>query len=367
MQCRSRSATQPGVGSRPRRILRGRQFPAGTRAWAAGWPAKRVAGNALAALAVAAVVLALGACGDDDENAAAGGENKPVTLNVSILPITDLAPLYIGIERGFFAAEKLRVRPRIARTGAVTVAAVLSGDAQFGWTNTTSAIIARSRGLKLKLVTRGPRGGSRATESGGGGGYILVKRDGEVKSLRDLEDKTIAMPLLRSIATLTTSRALEKQGVDVSKVKFVEVPFPQAVPTLERGRVDAAFVAEPFATAALQEGYRSISRPLIETAPDYITAGFFTSEKYIAANKDVVDRFARAVHRSFDYAATHPQAIRDVLPTYTEIPPMVAQKIALPDFSPYTDTSTIELTADLAKKYGYIKQKPDISELLYNP
>ena len=226
-------------------------------------------------------------------------------------------------------------------------------------------IIARSRGLKLQLVTRGPRGGSHAGESGGG--YILVKRDGPVKGLRDLEGKTIAVPLLRSIATLTTSRALEKQGIDISKVKFVEVPFPQAVPVLERGQVDAAFVAEPFATAGLAAGHRSISRPLPETVPDYITAGFFASEKYIAANKDVIDRFARAVHKSFDYAAAHPQAIRDVLPTFTEIPRPVARKIALPDFSPYTDASTIALTAELAKKYGYIKRKPDISELLYKP
>ena len=327
----------------------------------AGWAAKRC--GALAVLTVAAASLALGACGDDDEDAG-GAENRNVTVDVSIIPITDLAPLYIGIKRGFFEDEKLTVRPSVARSGAVTVASVLRGDAQFGWTNTTSMIIARSRGLKLQLVTRGPRGG-RGAESGGA--YILVKRDGPVKSLRDLEKKTIAVPLLRSIATLTTSRALEKQGVDISKVKFVEVPFPQAVPVLERGRVDAAFVAEPFATAGLAAGHRSISRPLPETAPDYITAGFFADEKYIASNKDVVDRFVRAMHRSFDYAAAHPQAIRDALPTFTEIPPPVAQKIALPDFSPYTDTSTITLTADLAVKYRYIKRKPDVSELLYKP
>ena len=327
----------------------------------------------LAAVAAAALALSLGACGDDDADDTAGGagqttvkgKRKNVTLNVSVVPITDLAPFHIGIERGFFADEGLKVKPRPAAQGAVTVAAVQSGDAQFGWTNTTSLIIARSRGLKLKFVTRGARGGSRPSESGGG--RILVKREGPIKSLKDLEGKTIGVPLLRSITTLTTSRALEKQGVDISKVKFVEVPFQQAIPVLERGRVDAAFVAEPFATAGLRAGHRSISSPLVETAPNYITAGFFTTDRYLADNKDVVDRFARAVNRSFDYAAAHPQAMRTVLPTYTAIPAKVAQQIKLPDFSPYTDTSTIALTADLAKKYGYIKEKPDLSELVYQP
>jgi NitT/TauT family transport system substrate-binding protein len=325
----------------------------------------------LAALAVAAVLLALSACGDDDDGKeAGGGKAKPVkSLTVSVLPITDLAPLYIGIERGYFADEGLKVKPQPARTGGpVPVAAVQSGDAQIGWTNTTSLIIARSQGLKLRFVTRGARAGGRpARPSDSGGGFILVKRDSPVKSLRDLEGKTIAVAGLNGITTLTTSRALEKKGGDPSKLKFVAVPFPQALPVLESGRVDAAFVAEPFATAGLAAGHRSISRPLVETAPDYITAGFFTTDKYIAENKDVVDRFTRAVHRSFDYAAANPDAIREVIPTYTEIPPKVASRISVPDFSRYTDTSTIELTANLAKKYGYIKEKPDLSEVIYKP
>ncbi len=319
-----------------------------------------------AALAVLALAAAVNACGDDDGDGATTGARKaPVTVDVSVLPITDLAPFHIGLQRGYFADEGLRVRPRPAAQGAVSVAAVQSGDSEFGWTNTTSMIIARSRGLKLKYVTRGPRGGSRPAESGAG--VILVKRDSPYRSLEDLEGKTIGVPLLRSITTLTTSRALEKQGVDPSEVRFVEVPFPQAVPVLERGRVDAVFVAEPFATAGLRAGHRKISHPVAETAPDYITAGFFATDRYIARNREVVDRFAQAIHRSFDYAAAHPEAVRRVIPSFTEIPAPVARRIKLPDFSRYTDTSTIELTADLAQKYGYIKEKPDLSELVYRP
>ncbi len=313
-------------------------------------------------------MVGFAACGDDNEDGGAeagGGRNAPVTLDVSVLAITDLAPFHIGLQRGFFADEGLKVRPRPAAQGAVSIAAVQSGDSQFGWTSTTSMIIARSRGLKLKFVTRGPRGGTRRGQSGGP--LIMVKRESPFRALKDLEGKTIGVPLLRSIPTLTTSRALEKQGVDPGEVKFFEVPFPQALPVLESGRADAVYVGEPFATAARQAGHRTLSDPLVETAPNYITAGFFTTNKYAAENPEVVDRFARAVHKSFDYAAAHPQAMRDVIPTYTEIPPKVAQRTRLWDFSRYTDISTIELTAELAKRYGYIKQKPNLSEFVYQP
>jgi NitT/TauT family transport system substrate-binding protein len=317
--------------------------------------------------------VALGACGDDDDDGPGAsttattttGPAKTVSVDVAVIPITDLAPFHLGIKRGFFADEKLKVKPRPLPTGGATpVAAVQSGDAQFAWTNTVSLIIARSKGLKLKFVTRGARGGTRPSRSGGS---IMVKRDSPVKSLEDLEGKTISVPALQSITTLTTSRALEKQGVDPSKVNFVLVPFPQAIPVLESGRVDAAFVAEPFSTAGARAGHRVISNPLVETSPNYISGAFFATDRYIAENKNVVDRFARAVHKSFDYAAAHPEAMREVIPTFTEIPPKVARRISLPDFSAYTDTSSITLAADLAKKYGYIKDKPNLSELVYQP
>ena len=305
--------------------------------------------------------LAFGACGEGQEVAR---EGEPVTIKVGVLPVADVAPLYLGMKKGFFADEKLEVEPRLAQSGGVTIPAVVSGDFQFGWTNTTSLIVARSKGLPLRIVSRGARGGSTPSESSAD---ILVRRDSPISSAKDLDGKTISVAALQSISTLTANAALEKHGVDVSRIKYIEIPFPQAVAALESGRIDAAYVAEPFATLGLRAGHRSVSRPILETAPNYINATYFTTERYIADHRDVVDRFVRAVNRSFDYAAAHPDEIRTVLPTYTEIPPDVAKEMRLPDFSRYTDTSTLELTAHLAKRYGYISEEADISSLLYEP
>lgn len=314
-----------------------------------------------AAFAMAVLVLAVAGCGDAEQG---DGERAGTVINVGVLPIADSAPLYVGIKQGFFADEDLEVRPRVVQSGAVTIPAVVSGDFQFGWSNTTSLIIARSKGLALRFVSRGSHGGPNES---GDASALLVKKGGPVRSARALEGTTIGVPALQSVTTLTTNAALEKRGVDISKVKFIEVAFPEALQALERGRVDAAFVAEPFMTLGLRAGHRIISRPIFETAPNYIAAAYFTSEKYIADHRDVVDRFVRAVHRSFDYATAHPQHVRTVLPTYTKIPAKVAQRMVLSDFSPYKDTSSLDLTVELAKKYGYIERKPAISELLYKP
>ena len=64
----------------------------------------------LAALCAAlASASLLAACGSGSSS---GGENgKPATLNVGVIPIADVAPLYVGMKQGFFKNEKLTIKP----------------------------------------------------------------------------------------------------------------------------------------------------------------------------------------------------------------------------------------------------------------
>ena len=68
----------------------------------------------------------------------------------------------------------------------------------------------------------------------------------DIKEPKDLEGKTIAANTLNNICEVTINATLEEKGVDVSKLKYTEIPFPEMVGALEKGRVDAACVVEPF-------------------------------------------------------------------------------------------------------------------------
>ena len=161
------------------------------------------------------------------------------------------------------------MKPHLAQSGAVTVPSVVSGEFEFGYSNTTSLVVAISKGLPLRIVTRGTRGGSDRSESFAD---VLVRADGPIRSARDLEGKTISVPGLANIPSLTTNAALEKRGVDISTIKYIEIGLPEATPALDTGRVEAIWVTEPFSTLGLQAGHRSVLKPMVETAPDYITA-----------------------------------------------------------------------------------------------
>jgi NitT/TauT family transport system substrate-binding protein len=316
-------------------------------------------------LRVATLLLALAcavgvaACGDDDDGG--GGQGEATTLRVGVIPIADVAPLYLGMQEGFFEEERLTIKPQLAEGGAAITPAVVSGDFQIGFSNTISLLIAASQDLPVEIISQGVLAGKTEEEAWAD---LLVLKDGPVKEPQDLEGKTIAVNTLKNICEVTIKASLEEEGVDVDALEFAEVPFPDMNAALEAGRVDGACVVEPFVSQGKAGAARGIDPFYVRTAPDLTVATYFTSSQYAQENADVVDRFVRAMNRSLTYAQSHPDEVRQVLLEYTEIPPEAAEQIKLPVWRPDLNEPTIELLSDLSMKYGLIEEKPDLDELI---
>jgi NitT/TauT family transport system substrate-binding protein len=320
----------------------------------------------LAVLVVLVVAVAtLGACGGDDEDSsgdkAQGGGPKPATLKVGVIPIADVAPLYLGIDKGFFKQEALTIQPQLAEGGAAITPAVASGELQFGFSNTISLLIAASKNLPVQIVAQGVLAGTSESDAWAD---LLVLKSGPVKTGKDLEGKTIAVNTLNNICEVTIKASLEKEGVNVDSLKFTEVPFPEMNAALEAKRVQGACVVEPFVSQGKAGKAKGIDPFYIRTAPDLTVATYFTTKKYAAENADVVERFVRAINRSLDYAQQHPDEVRRILGTYTKIPAAAAKAIKLPVWRQDLNVKSIELLSQLSKKYGLIEEQPDLNQLI---
>ena len=315
-----------------------------------------------ALLLTLACAAAMPACGDDDEDGGGGGaEAGPTTLRVGVIPIADVAPLYLGMKQGFFEEQQLEIEPQLAEGGAAITPAVLSGDFQIGFSNTISLLIAASQDLPVEIISQGVLAGTTEEDAWAD---LLVLKDGPIKEPADLEGKTIAVNTLKNICEVTIKASLEKDGVAVDELKFAEVPFPDMNAALEAGRVDGACVVEPFVSQGKAGKARGIDPFYVRTAPDLTVATYFTSKQYAEENADVVDRFVEAMNKSLTYAQENPDAVRDVLLEYTEIPPEAAEQIKLPVWRPDLNEPTIELLSELSVKYGLIEEKPDLGELI---
>jgi len=314
-----------------------------------------------ALLLALALAVGIAACGDDDGNGGGGGDSGPTTLKVGVIPIADVAPLYLGMEKGFFEDEQLTIKPQLAEGGAAITPAVVSGDFQIGFSNTISLLIAASQDLPVEIISQGVLAGKTERDAWAD---LLVLKDGPIKEPKDLEGKTIAVNTLENICEVTIKASLEKEGVAVDQLKFTEVPFPDMNAALESGRVDGACVVEPFVSQGKAGAARGIDPFYVRTAPDLTVATYFTSKQYAQENADVVDRFVEAMNKSLNYAQSHPDEVRDVLLEYTEIPPEAAEQIKLPVWRPDLNEPTIELLSRLSVKYGLIDEQPDLDELI---
>ena len=318
----------------------------------------------LVALGIAAALVA-GGCGDDDEESGGGGGGEQAAettkLTVGVIPIADVAPLYLGIKQGFFEKQNLEIEPQLAEGGAAITPAVLSGDFQIGFSNTISLLIAASKDLPVTIISQGVLGGKTEDEAWAD---LLVLKDGPIKEPKDLEGKTIAVNTLSNICEVTIRKSLSDMGVDDSTLKWAEVPFPDMNAALEAKRVDGACVVEPFVSQGKAGKAKGIDPFYVNTAPDLTVATYFTSKQYAAENPEVVKSFVTAMAESLDYAQQNPDAVRDILTEYTQIPPEAAANIKLPQWRQDITTDTVELLSQLSLEYGLIEEEPDLGELI---
>ncbi|WP_367325856.1 ABC transporter substrate-binding protein [Streptomyces sp. HUAS ZL42] len=320
---------------------------------------RRVLGLAIAVVTVAAAAGCGSSSGTGGASSSAG--DKTTQVKVGIIPIVDVAPLYLGQKKGFFSSRGIDLKMETAQGGAAIIPGVVSGQFQFGFSNVTSLMIAQTKGVPIKSVVNGT---ASTGDTGKDISGVAVKEDSPIKSAKELAGKTVAVNTLQNIGDTTVREVVRKDGGDPSKVRFVEMPFDQMPAALDGGQVDAAWVGEPALTIAKGQGARVVASPFAETDPNLTIATYFASTKLAQENPDLVKKFTEAVTESLKYASEHPDEARQIVTTYTKIDGEVLKKLTLPTWPAEYDMASLEKLASLGEQDGIFGgKKPDLDAL----
>jgi NitT/TauT family transport system substrate-binding protein len=315
---------------------------------------RRIAALVLAAALAAATT----ACGSSSSpNTPAGGQ--PDKVKTGVISIVDVAPIYLGKQQGFFSRRNIDLTLETAQGGSAIVPAVVSGQYQFGFSNVISLLLALSRKLPIKAVSNGTNSTGKPDADFGG----LVVKDPAITSPRALEGKKVATNTLKNIVDTSVRDIVKKDGGDPNKVSFVELAFPDMAAALDAGNVQAIFAVEPFLSAAKAKGWKVIGS-YANVDPKLCVALYFTSTQLIASNPDLVRRFSDAMKESLAYADSHPDEVRAVLASYTQISEDLRKTLILPTWPADIDRSSITKLGDLAVSDGLLTAKPDLGALL---
>ncbi|ROO86379.1 NitT/TauT family transport system substrate-binding protein [Actinocorallia herbida] len=312
----------------------------------------RLAGTAAAAV----LLLGAAACGGADDGG--DGDDK---VKVGVIPIVDVAPIYLGKDKGFFSSRGIDLTLDSAQGGAAIVPGVVSGQFQFGFSNVTSLLIAQTKNVPVKAVANGV---ASTGEAGADFGAVVVKKGSPITSAKDLAGKKVSVNTLKNIGDTSVRESVRKDGGDPSKVEFVEIAFPQMPAALDAGQVDAAWMVEPSLSQAKAAGAVEIASNFVDVAPNLTVALYFTSEKTIADDPDLVRRFTEAMKESLAYADANPAEVRRILTTYTKIDAATLDTMRMPRWPAEPDRPSLQALSALGQSDGLFATAPDLDALL---
>lgn len=319
--------------------------------------------TALAAGAVFAVVAMTGCSAAAPAPAeTADVTDKVVTLRIAQQAIADFAPIWLGMEQGFFEDEGITLE--IVEGGASSAAQVpllLSGAADIAATTAAAAIQASAQGLDVQIVAGLT---TFATDPEVDQSGMLVTAGSPITTFKDLEGKTVAISGLKSVTEAVVSAAVEKEGGDASKVSFIQAPMPTLGDLVATGGADATFLIDPFRTLAMNAGLTSLGHPFPIVAPGVPGTSIVATSTFAAENPDAIAKFRAALAKATDYATANPDAVVAALSEQAKIPAEMLAGSRNPTFNSVVDASSLDTEAKLLATYGALEGTVDTATLV---
>lgn len=315
-------------------------------------------------LALAAAAALAAACGSSAPAASPATAKGPELTHITVgtLAITDAAPLFIAIRKGYFKRQGLTVTTKIVTQSTAALPAMISGSVSIiGSGNYVSFFRAEAEGIaRIKIL-------AAASQCVGNTQNVLAMPASKITSLAGLDGKTIAVNLTGNIQTLTINAVLRAHGINPAGVTYVEIPFPDMIPALTAGRVNAISEVEPFITAAEDAGARSVLAQCQGSTAGIPLGGYYATQAWVQKYPRTALAFQRAIEEAQATANADPALVRQVIPTYTTIKPAVADRISLPYYPPTLNTAQLNRVVSLMRSAGQVSGSFSVTPMLYHP
>jgi NitT/TauT family transport system substrate-binding protein len=314
-----------------------------------------------AALAAVALTLA-GAAGCGGSSSASSGSSglDKSNLVVGAVATSASAGLYIAQQQGFFAHEGLHVTIKNVVSGATTIPDLMHGSLDVVSGNWVSFLAAQAKGTaKLHVLADGYLAGPHVEQ-------VFALPNSGITKATDLKGKTVAINALKNVAELTLDSVLTEYGVAPGQVHFVPMPFPAMAGALSAHRIDAAWMAEPYATEAQEKLGAQVVFDCSQGATENLpVAGFVATAAWAKRYPKTAAAFTRAINKAQTLADSSRSAVEKALPPYVPgLTPQLASVISLGSYPITVDKARIQRIADLMQRFGLLQQRYDVSPMV---
>ncbi|MFZ0837088.1 MAG: ABC transporter substrate-binding protein [Xanthobacteraceae bacterium] len=260
---------------------------------------------------------------------------EKMRVAVGNVPSFVYAGFYVGLDRGYFAARGLEVELVITRGGDAAFQ-VAGNTLQFAGGSPDSAFFnGLARGLPLMPISS-----LAANPTDRSSNILMVRKDlvdsGAVTKVADLKARKVANLVPGGITEYLLALHLRTGGLTVDEVDMIApLGFPQMVDALTTKAVDAALLAEPFATMAINKGVAAVLDDKGDVGEQILWIQ--TNRDFAKENSNVVVNFligflqaARDIARE----TFHGPKILAIIEKYTKVPADIIAQAAPPLIPP---------------------------------
>ncbi len=305
---------------------------------------------------------------------AAGAGAEPVKIGV--LHSTGSSPVFIAVEKGYFAAAGLEPEMLFFASAQPVAVATAAGNVDIGYTGLTGGLYSLAAQGVLRIVGGGPHenpgfhnqpflASNHAYEAG-------------LRSFRDFPGHSVALSQFGSPPHYTLSLLAAKYGFDLGSLRLLPLQsLPNVVSAVVGGQADIAIMPGNMAVPLIQRDEVKLLGWVGDETPDQL-AVTFAAAKTANERRDMVERCLGALRKaSRDYyeAFTAADGTRKDGPTAPAILAMIAKytgqsaeqvRLGLPYMDPEArlDVKDILRQVEWYRSQGMLKAAVDRDQLI---
>lgn len=315
-----------------------------------------------AGVSILAILLATGCSSGVRENPApsASPAASAKTVRIGTVPLPFYSHMWVAYKKGFLTEELNKVgftaiwKP--INLGPVVSESFAAGEIDMGVMGDFPAFVGRSAGIRYTVVAASDIAPAQA---------LLAGPQSTVRTVADLKGKKVATTKNTSGHELLVV-LLEKEGLTLQDIQFVNMSMADLGPALIAGDIDAGVVWEPSVTRLEANGAKVIQGG--QNCPNY--AVLLAGDEFLKANPAVVAAVNKAYARGAAYLREQPEECLKLLASEFKIPePQLAKMIAKYQPVPLDDKFVKDMNGQEAflRTNKIVKNTVDMRMFIYRP
>jgi NitT/TauT family transport system substrate-binding protein len=214
------------------------------------------------------------------------GGDSGNTVKIGYLPSDHDAALFVADAQGLYKNKGINVELVQFNNGGDLMTAMASGDVDVGYVGIAPVLSSVSSGVPVKVI-------SAAQIEGSG---LIVTKDSNIATAKDLAGKTVATPGEASIQHVLLSAYLKTNGMSLNDINESAMKVPSINDALKTGNLPAAITFQPYVSLGVADDNITELVDSSEIMPKHPCCVVVASDDFIKNNENATKDII-AIHK----------------------------------------------------------------------